>query len=71
MPCPLVIVSHSVRWINIVNTNSQTKQQTMQIQISWLLQKPTDLDQHCLQRKAYQGAAKLGSSTRWKGLYLG
>ena len=23
--------------------------QTLQIQISWLLQKPTDLDQHCLQ----------------------
>ena len=25
----------------------------MQIQISWLLQKPTDLDLHCLQRSGY------------------
>ena len=47
--------------------------QTEQIQISWLLQKPTDLDLHCLQR---QGISRL-SRTRvnmkkqdmeaWKG----
>ena len=27
----------------------------MQIQISWLLQKPTDLDLHCLQRQGISG----------------
>ena len=31
--------------------NSHNKWQTVQIQISWLLQKPTDLDLHCLQRR--------------------
>ena len=29
----------------------------MQIQISWLLQKPTDLDLHCLQNRVYPGSA--------------
>ena len=28
----------------------------MQIQISWLLQKPTDLDLHCLQNRVYPGS---------------
>ena len=33
----------------------------MQIQISWLLQKPTDLDLHCLQRQGiYPGSAGQG-----------
>ena len=32
----------------------------MQIQISWLLQKPTDLDGHCLQNKGYPGSAGQG-----------
>ena len=32
----------------------------MQIQISWLLQKPTDLDLHCLQNRVYQGSAGQG-----------
>ena len=32
----------------------------MQIQISWLLQKPTDLDLHCLQRQVYPGSAGQG-----------
>ena len=33
----------------------------MQIQISWLLQKPTDMDLHCLQRQGiYPGSAGLG-----------
>ena len=33
----------------------------MQIQISWLLQKPTDLDLHCLQRQGISGLSrKLG-----------
>ena len=30
----------------------------MQIQISWLLQKPTDLDLHCLQRKEISGFSR-------------
>ena len=29
----------------------------MQIQISWLLKKPTDLDLHCLQNSVYPGSA--------------
>ena len=32
----------------------------MQIQISWFLQKPTDLDLHCLQRRVYPGSAGQG-----------
>ena len=32
----------------------------MQIQISWLLQKPTDLDLHCLQNNIYPGSAGQG-----------
>ena len=30
----------------------------MQIQISWLLQKPTDLDLHCLQRQDISGLSR-------------
>ena len=30
----------------------------MQIQISWLLQKPTDLDLHCLQRQSISGLSR-------------
>ena len=32
--------------------------QTVQIQISWLLQKPTDLDLHCLQRQGVSGFSR-------------
>ena len=32
----------------------------MQIQISWPLQKPTDLDLHCLQNRVYPGSAGQG-----------
>ena len=32
----------------------------MQIQISWLLQKPTGLDLHCLQNRVYPGSAGQG-----------
>ena len=35
----------------------------MQIQISWLLQKSTDLDLHCLQRQGYLGSAGQGLIT--------
>ena len=51
MTRPLLIVSQSDSLIQIVDINSHTKLQTEQIQISWLLQKPTDLDLHCLQRQ--------------------
>ena len=46
----------------------------MQIQISWLLKKPTDLDLHCLQRQGISGlsrtrvkigAYKIGSTLQW------
>ena len=37
--------------IQAVDTSSHSKWQTVHIQISWLLQKPADLDLHCLQRK--------------------
>ena len=59
MPCPLLIVSQSDSLIQIVNINSHTgtKWQTVQIQISWLLQKPTDLDLHCLQGRVYPDSA--------------
>ena len=46
----LPIFSQSDYLIQVVDINSDTEQQTVQIQISWLLKKPTDLDLHCLQR---------------------
>ena len=51
-PRPLLFFSQSDYFIQIGDTNSHTKWQSVQIQISWLLQKkPTDLDLHCLQRQ--------------------
>ena len=35
-----------------------TYQQTVQIQISWLLQNPTDLDVHCFQRQGISGFSR-------------
>ena len=35
----------------------------MQIQISWLLQKPTDLDLHCLQRQGISGFSRTRVNT--------
>ena len=58
MPRPLPIVSQSDYLIQVVNTNSHTKWCTVQIQISWLLQKPTDLDLHCLQRQCISGFSR-------------
>ena len=55
MPRPLLIFSQSCNLIQIVDISSYTEWQTVQIQISWLLQKPTDLDLHCLQRQAISG----------------
>ena len=44
--------------IRIVDINSYTEWQTVQIQISWLLQKPTDLDLHCLQKQDISGFSR-------------
>ena len=55
----LLIFSQSDYLIQIVDTNSHTKWQTVQIQISsLLLQKPTDLDLHCLQRQGISGFSR-------------
>ena len=68
-PCPAeqiklphLIFSQSDYLIQIVDTNSHTQWQAVQIQISWLLQKPTDLDLHCLQKRTYPGSAGQGLS---------
>ena len=58
MPWPLLFLSWSDYLMYIVDTNSHTKWQTVQIQISWLLQKPTDLDLHCLQRQGISGFSR-------------
>ena len=51
MPHLHLIFSQSDYLIKIVDINSHTEWQTVQIQISWLLKKPTDLGLHCLQRQ--------------------
>ena len=38
---------------------------TVQIQISWLLQKPTDLDLHCLLRQGMACSAREGLKPIW------
>ena len=58
MPRPLLIFILSDYLIQVVDTNSQTERQTVQIQISWLLQKPTDLDLHCLQSQGISGFSR-------------
>ena len=58
MPLPLLIFSQSDYLILIVAINLHTHWQTVQIQISWLLQKPTDLDLHCLQRQGISGLSR-------------
>ena len=58
MPCPFPIFSQSDYLIQVVDINSNTEWQTVQIQISWLLKKPTDLDLHCLQRQGLSGFSR-------------
>ena len=58
MPHPLLNVSQSDYLIKVIDINSHTKWKTVQIQISWLLQKPTDLDLHCLQRQGISGFSR-------------
>ena len=58
MPRPFLIFSQSDYLIEVVDTNSHTKWQTVQIQITWLLQKPTDQTLHCLQRQGITGFSR-------------
>ena len=58
MPCPLLIFSRLDYLIQVVDTNSPSKWQTTQTQVSWLLQKPTDLDWHCLQKQGISGISR-------------
>ena len=55
MQCLLLLFSQSDCLIRIVAIYSYSLWQTVQIQISWLLQKPADLDLHCLQRQGTSG----------------
>ena len=63
MPCPFLIVSQSNYLIQVVKINWHTEWQTVQIQISWLLQKPTDLDLHCLQSQGISRFSKTRVNT--------
>ena len=58
MSRPFLIFSQSDYLIQVVDTNSNTEWQTVQIQISWLLQKPADLDLHCLKRQGVSGLSR-------------
>ena len=60
MPRPILIFSQSGYLFHIVAINLHTWWQTVQIQISWLLQKPTDLELLCLQNRVYPGSAGQG-----------
>ena len=60
MPHSLLIFSQSDYLIQIFAINLHSWWQTVQILISWLLQKPTDLDLHCLQNRIYPGSAGQG-----------
>ena len=57
MQRPLLIVRQSDSLIQIADIHSHSKWQTVQVQISWPLQKPTDLNLHCLQRQGIFGSA--------------
>ena len=46
----------------VYDRNSHIYWQTVQIQISWLLQKPTNLDLHCLLRQGMSCSAREGLS---------
>ena len=60
MPRPLLISSQSDYLIRVFDRNTHIWWQTVQIQISWLLQKPTDLDLHCLLRQGMSCSAREG-----------
>ena len=60
MSRPLLISSQSDYLIQVFDKNSHISWQTVQIQISWLLQKQTDLDLHCLLRQSMMCLARDG-----------
>ena len=60
MPHLCLIFSQSDYLIQIFAIELHPWWQTVQIQISWLLQKPTDLDLHCLQNRVHPGSAGQG-----------
>ena len=62
MPSSLLVFSQSDNFIQVVDINSNTEWQTVQIQISWLLH----LDLHCLQRQSVSGFSR----TRVKMLFF-
>ena len=66
LPHQLLIFSQSDYLIQIVATNSNTYWQTVQIQISWLLQKLTDLDLHCLQMQCISGFSRTSVNGHWQ-----
>ena len=68
MALPLLIISQSDYLIQVVDTNSNTEWQTVQIQISWLLKKPTDLDLHCLQRQSISGVSRTRDNLLFRGM---
>ena len=58
IPCPLLIFCQSDYLLQIVDINSHHLWQTVQIQIIWVLKKPTGLDLHCLQRQGISGFSR-------------
>ena len=69
MPHPLLIVSQSDYLMQAVGINSHTVWQIVQIQNSWLLQKPTDLDLHSLQGQGISGFSRTRVK-HYKWVYL-
>ena len=67
MQRPLLIFSQSDCLIQVVDTNSNTEWQTVQIQI---LQKPTDLDLHCFQSQGISGFSRTRVNFEQKVSYL-
>ena len=58
MPRPLIILSQSDSLTQIADINSDTKKQTADSD-----QKPTDMDQHCLQRQGISGLSR--TTVKW------
>ena len=70
MPRPFLIFSQSDYLIQLVDINSHPSWQIVQIQISWLLKKPVDLDLHCLQRQDISGFSRTRvKNSMWIWLY--
>ena len=68
MPHPFLIFSQSDYLIWVFDRNSHIQWQTVQIQISWLLQKPTDLNLHCLLGQGMSCSAREGLKTCYRNL---